>query len=215
MDGANVNSAMSSTQREVIELEPRGWAAFRLRAGESMKLIDVEGKQVGDVIAVSDADPDERLSCLFTQVATGRWRLRIGDAYHSTLSRPMLEVVEDTVGVHHSLGGFCTAQSNEQRYGVSDTPNCYANFVAAMARLGPLGPDHIQPDMCTSLFMHVAYGEDGSMAIREPVSKAGDSITLEALMDVRVAVSNCPQERNPCNAFNPTALRVEIVRPGD
>jgi uncharacterized protein YcgI (DUF1989 family) len=196
--------------RETIDLEPRAWAAIRLAAGETLKLIDVDGQQVGDVIAVSDADPDERLSCLFTQVATGRWRLRVGDAYFSSRSRPMLEVVEDSVGIHHQMGGFCTAESNEQRYGVTGTPSCYGNFLQAMRELGPLGPDHIQPDMCTSLFMHITFDEDGSTAIREPVSKAGDHIALKALMDVRVAISNCPQERNPCNAYNPTRLRVEL-----
>jgi uncharacterized protein YcgI (DUF1989 family) len=194
---------------ETIEIEPRGWTAFKLRAGESLRLIDVEGQQVGDLIAVNDEDPSEGLSCLFTQVATGRWRLRPGDAYHSIKSRPMLEVVEDTVGIHHALGGFCTPESNEQRYGVPDTPCCYTNFTHAMPELG-LGPESIQPDMCTSLFMHIVFGEDGSMKIVEPTSKAGDHITLKALMDVRVAISNCPQERNPCNAFNPTSLRVEL-----
>lgn len=196
--------------RETIEIEPRGWTAFKLRAGESLRLIDVEGQQVGDLIAVNDEDPSEGLSCLFTQVATGRWRLRPGDAYHSIKSRPMLEVVEDTVGIHHALGGFCTPESNEQRYGVPDTPCCYTNFTHAMPELG-LGLESIQPDMCTSLFMHIVFGEDGSMKIVEPTSTAGDHITLKALMDVRVAISNCPQERNPCNAFNPTSLRVELL----
>lgn len=196
-------------KRNSIHIEPRGWAAFRLRAGESMKLIDLEGQQVGDLIAVNDANPDERLSCLFTQVATGRWRLRPGDAYHSSLSRPMLEVVEDTVGIHHSLGGYCTPESNEQRYGIPDTPCCYTNFLSAMPEID-LGPEYIEPDMCTSLFMNVVLDPDGSMSIAEPVSRAGDQITLKALMDVRIAISNCPQERNPCNAFNPTALQVDI-----
>ncbi len=205
----SASPAPPSTPR-TIEIAPRGFAAFVLAAGERMRLIDVEGQQVGDLIAVSDADPDERLSCLFSQVATGRWRLRTGDAYYSNRSRPMLEIVEDTVGMHQ-LGGFCTPESNEQRYGIAGTPSCYGNFLSAMQQLGPLGPDHIQPDMCTSLFMHVDYGQDGSMEIREPFSRAGDQITLRATMPLRIAISNCPQERNPCNAYNPTSLRVELL----
>lgn len=197
--------------KRTIEIAPRGWAALVLAAGEQVRLIDVEGQQVGDLIAVNDDDPDERLSCLFTQVATGRWRLRVGDAYHTNRSRPMLEVVEDTVGVHHALGGFCTSESNEERYGIPGTPSCYGNFLTAMQQLGPLGPDHIQPDMCTSLFMHVHYDQDGGMEIREPKSRAGDRIALRALMPVRVAISNCPQERNPCNGYRPTSLRAEIL----
>lgn len=195
---------------ESIHLDPRAWTAFTLKAGQCMRLVDLEGQQVGDVIAVSDADPDEGLSCLFTQVATGRWRLRVGDAYHSSRSRPMLEVVQDDCGIHHSLGGYCTPESNEQRYGIPDTPCCYSNFMEAI-KVHDLAPDQINPDMCTSLFMHITFDEDGSTAIREPVSKAGDAITLKAMMDLRVMVSNCPQERNPCNAFNPTSMRVDIL----
>jgi uncharacterized protein YcgI (DUF1989 family) len=29
-------------------------------------------------------------------------------------------------------------------------------------------------------------------------------------MDLFVAISNCPQDKNPCNGFNPTALRVVV-----
>ena len=175
-----------------------------------MKIVDLEGRQAADVIAVSDVDPGERSSCIFTQVATGRWRLRLGDAFYTTRCRPMLEVTADTVGVHHLMGGYCTAESNELRYGVADTSNCYSNLVEAMAELG-LGPSHVQPDMCASLFMHLAYEQDGSIAVRESPSREGDFIALRALMDVRVAISNCPQERNPCNGYHPTPLRVDIL----
>jgi uncharacterized protein YcgI (DUF1989 family) len=32
-------------------------------------------------------------------------------------------------------------------------------------------------------------------------------------MDTLVAVSNCPQVNNPCNAFNPTAVRMIVYGP--
>jgi hypothetical protein len=31
---------------------------------------------------------------------------------------------------------------------------------------------------------------------------------MQALMDVLVLISNCPQLNNPCNAYNPTPVRV-------
>ena len=33
---------------------------------------------------------------------------------------------------------------------------------------------------------------------------------LRAEMDVLVGMSNCPQERNPCNAFNPTPMSITL-----
>jgi uncharacterized protein YcgI (DUF1989 family) len=30
-------------------------------------------------------------------------------------------------------------------------------------------------------------------------------------MDSIVAISNCPQDRNPCNAFNPSPIRAQVL----
>ena len=42
------------------------------------------------------------------------------------------------------------------------------------------------------------------------VNKAGDYIDLRAEMDLIVAISNCPQELNPCNGFAPTDMKVVV-----
>jgi uncharacterized protein YcgI (DUF1989 family) len=39
---------------------------------------------------------------------------------------------------------------------------------------------------------------------------AGDFYDLRVEMDLLVELSNCPQERNPCNGFNPTPMGVII-----
>jgi uncharacterized protein YcgI (DUF1989 family) len=52
--------------------------------------------------------------------------------------------------------------------------------------------------------------EKGSMEIREPTSIAGDFYDIRAEMDLLIGLSNCPQERNPCNGFNPTPMGVII-----
>jgi len=51
---------------------------------------------------------------------------------------------------------------------------------------------------------------DGRYEIEEPDSRAGDYLDLRADMDLFVAISNCPQENNPCNGFNPTALQIVV-----
>jgi len=60
--------------------------------------------------------------------------------------------------------------------------------------------------------MNVPIGE-GRIRIEELLSKAGDLIHLRAETDLLVAISNCPQERNPCNACKPTRLRVVLFGP--
>ena len=58
--------------------------------------------------------------------------------------------------------------------------------------------------------MNLLFQPDGSLKLAEPLSKAGDYIDLRAEMDSVVAISNCPQDRNPCNAFNPTPLQIVV-----
>jgi uncharacterized protein YcgI (DUF1989 family) len=61
-------------------------------------------------------------------------------------------------------------------------------------------------------FMNVGVNDAGMLEIREPTSEPGDYYDLRAEMELVVAISNCPQERNPCNAFNPTSMGLVIYR---
>jgi uncharacterized protein YcgI (DUF1989 family) len=49
---------------------------------------------------------------------------------------------------------------------------------------------------------------------REAPSRPGDHVILRADMDLLVAISNCPQDNNPCNGYNPTSIRVTVTDPG-
>ena len=59
--------------------------------------------------------------------------------------------------------------------------------------------------------MYVPVGQDGTMAIADGHSRAGDHVDLRAEMNVLAALSNCPQVHNPANGYNPTPIAVEIV----
>jgi hypothetical protein len=39
-------------------------------------------------------------------------------------------------------------------------------------------------------------------------------VQLRAQMDALVLISNCPQLNNPCNAYNPTPIRILIWAAG-
>jgi uncharacterized protein len=59
--------------------------------------------------------------------------------------------------------------------------------------------------------MNPTFQPDGSMRLQEPLSKPGDYIDLKGEMDCLITISNCPQDRNPCNGFNPTPLRLQVI----
>ena len=62
-------------------------------------------------------------------------------------------------------------------------------------------------------FMYVPVNQDGSMAIIEGRSKAGDYVDLVAEWDVICIVSNCANGQNPCNGFDPTPVRIITYDP--
>jgi uncharacterized protein YcgI (DUF1989 family) len=90
--------------------------------------------------------------------------------------------------------------------------NLDPNFEAA---LRPFGIPLKEVPYSFNIFMNVPIG-DGKIGIAEPVSKAGDYVDLGGT-DLLVAISNCPQERNPATRTpDPAAgpLRSPGVRRG-
>jgi uncharacterized protein YcgI (DUF1989 family) len=51
---------------------------------------------------------------------------------------------------------------------------------------------------------------EGKLTFEDGISVAGKYVEMVMAMDVAVAISNCPQLNNPCNAYNPTPIRVLI-----
>jgi uncharacterized protein len=185
--------------------------ARKLRAGQIIRFIDVEGQQVPDVILY---DPNNLKNCSSmtnTILVAKTWKISNGHSIYAKLGQKMATIVEDTVGTNVAAGGFCNFGVNEARYGIEGTHSCRINFVASMWEYN-LSPADIE-EGCFVPFMNMQYESDGTCTIQPPTSKPGDYLELRADMDILVAVSNCPSERNPCNGWNPTALRVVIYQP--
>ncbi|MET7392831.1 urea carboxylase-associated family protein [Dactylosporangium sp. NPDC005572] len=190
-------------------IEPKGRLALKLRTGQRLTVTDIKGQQVMDFIAAMVDDPDERLSAMFTRVSSGKWDLKQGYTIYSDKCNPMLRVVHDDNGIHNMTGGYCTKYSNAIRYGVEETWGCLDNLEGDWEELG-LDITKINPDQCISLFMNIIHHPDGRMEIVEPTTRPGDRIVLEALADLYVGLSNCPEEHNPCNAYHVTEMGVAV-----
>lgn len=191
-------------------IPPKEYLGVPLYKGQVIRIIDLEGQQVPDVVFYNLHDPKEKLSTNNTMLILKKWRVTTGDPLFSDEGREMVTIVADTVGVHHLSGGCCNEPANWRRYGVRGTRNCRSNLALAAAELGITEkevPGVIAP------FMKVVRYEDGRYEIELPPSKPGDYIDFRAEMDVFVAISNCPQDKNPCNGFNPTALKTIVYQP--
>lgn len=186
--------------------------AFVVPAGDVLRIEDVAGQQAADVVLAPLDDPRDWLSCIYTQLLNRTTRITTGHVLYSKRARPLATVVADTVGVHWFGGGCCSAETNAFRYAAAPEGSCRENLVRSLA--GHLdGPMDLELDACASLFMNIAVAADGAMEIVAPTSRPGDHLDLRADRDLLVAVSACPQERNPCNGFAPSDISLSTWRP--
>ena len=185
------------------------WAGI-VRAGQALRIVDLEGRQAVDFLCYAAADPSERYNAADTIKVAGTIFLTTGHGLYSDMGRRLFTIVADTCGRHDTIGGCCSAESNRLRYGVEGTPNCRDNLLRALARFG-LGKKDIVANV--NWFMNVPVGTDGTTAITDGLSRPGDYVDLRAETDVLAAVSNCPQIHNPCNGGRPTPIRLVTYEP--
>jgi uncharacterized protein YcgI (DUF1989 family) len=184
-----------------------GGAALRLKRGEQLRIIDTEGGQSGDLVAFS-ADGRERLSNGRTFDYGGKIYLSTGDVVWSDRSSQMLTIVADEVGRHDFLYSPCSLEMYRIQYGETGYhPNCHDNLLAALRALG------IEPGSLPTafnFFMNVDVLPDGRLRFAPPKSRAGDSMTVRAEMDLAIALSACPA--STCNGgAPPRPLAYEIL----
>jgi uncharacterized protein len=187
----------------------RSGVAIEVRAGDLLRVIDVEGKQVADFFAFNAHDLEEALSPTHTRTQNLGLRLQPGAKLYTNLRRPMFELVHDTVGVHDLVIAPCDRQRYIDGFNMPEHANCRQNCADAMA---PYGLTYARVPDAHNWFMNVEVGTDGGFVVKEPVSRPGDYLDLHVLMDAIVAVSACPQDMNETNGFNPTGLAL-VVNP--
>jgi urea carboxylase-associated protein 1 len=177
----------------------------KLPAGTRLRIIDLGGQQAVDFLCFNRANTEVRYNNANTLKLNGTIYISQGFKLYSDIAEVLMNVVEDTVGHHDTLGGACSNQVNYLRYGIKDTCSCRDNFLAAMAELGLSARDVHQN---INFFMNVPVRPDGSTQIEEGLSVPWDFVELEAAKDVIVVISNCPQLYNPCSGWNPTPIRI-------
>jgi len=181
-----------------------------VRRDEVLRLIDVEGQQAVDFLCFDAADPADRYNATNTVKVAGNIYIGQGTVLYSDRGMALFTVIADTCGRHDTIYGCCSKANNFLRYGVRDTPSCYANFREILARFG-LDERSIVGNV--NFFMSVPVLADGSAGVASDASPPGSHVDLRAERDVLAVLSNCPQMHNPCNGYNPTPIRVTIYRP--
>jgi urea carboxylase-associated protein 1 len=181
-----------------------------IAAGQTLRIVDLEGNQAVDFLLYAEADDAERYSAQDTVAAQGNLFLRTGTVLRSNEGRAMMTIAGTTVDYHDTIGGACSCESNTLRYGhhTKSQHACVENFLEANLTEGRGKRDMVSN---INFFMNVPVEADGALGIVDGISAPGLTVDLRADMDVIVVVSNCPQINNPCNGFNPTTVRMIVT----
>lgn len=183
-----------------------------VKKGETVRLVDLEGNQAADTLFFNADEPHERYSAMDTIREQANVYISTGTTILSDLCRPMLKVTADTVGNHDTLGGACATESNTVRYALEKKTMhaCRDSYLLAIAEHEELGLSKRDIGHNINFFMNVPITPDGGLTFEDGVSGPGRYVEMQALMNVIVLISNCPQLNNPCNDYNPTPIEVVV-----
>jgi urea carboxylase-associated protein 1 len=189
-----------------------GWTC-ELAPGDRFRIVDLAGNQAVDTLFFNSRDLDERYSATETIRAQGNIYLTTGTRLVSGEGRPLLTIVADTCGRHDTLGGACSAESNQVRYDLAKKymHNCRDTFLLALARAGR-GLSKRDLPSNINFFMNVPVTAAGELTFEDGVSGPGRYVEMRAELQVLVLISNCPQLNNPCNGYDPTPVRLLVWR---
>ena len=209
-----MNAALQLASVESVVPAGEPWMGV-VKAGATLRIVDLEGNQAVDTMFYNAHDPAEHYSSQNTLHEQLQIYHTTGSVLMTNRGRALLRIEQDDCGRHDTLGGACSAESNTVRYALEKRHmhSCRDSFLLALAR-HPLAQraGMTKRDLPSNInfFMNVPVTPEGGLRFADGISAAGRAVELRALMDTLVLISNCPQLNNPCNAYNPTPVRVEI-----
>lgn len=201
------------------DIPARSGGAWVVKKGQHIRIIDVEGGQIGDFVCFDAVNLRERFSQARTKANQGKFLISTGDHLYTRDNNILLTITEDTYGIHDLQYGMCSAWvfqkfHGEDYQGFSDRLKvggplgippfgCYEVLQKAL-KDWPIAPEDIPEPL--NLFQTMDFDLDkGTLAIADGGSKPGDYVDFVAEMDVLCALSACPSSGKP--------LRVEIYEP--
>ncbi len=197
---------MSDLIEEVV-VPAREARTIEVGRGQILEVVDLEGQQVGDMAVWMADDPAEYMSPSHTISSLGKLVPVVGDSILSNHRRPLLKILRDDVGRHDLVVPCCDPERYSIDYGDPDHGSCLASLEQALE--GDSLDLPLRGEMCWNVFMNNQI-EDGKVVTYEPPHPAGSLIEMEALEDLVVALSACPQDISAVNAYDPTPMALRV-----
>ncbi|MDB4847643.1 aminomethyltransferase family protein [Candidatus Pseudothioglobus singularis] len=195
-----------------IRVKDSSAVAYKVKAGEYIQIIDVEGQQCSDFQAFIEEDLNNNLELCLDPTVTRSQMLAsypapgTHDKFYNQNSVPLVEVIQDTVCRHDTFGLACNAKYYEDR-GFPGHISCTDNFNSSLAEFG-VAPRRNWA--AVNLFFNTAIEECHSLSSDVSWSRPGDYVLLKAVDDLVCVSSACPDDTTSSNGWNPTDIHVRI-----
>lgn len=190
----------------MIIIPPKSGASLELKKGQILKVIDIEGMQVSDILFMNKADKEEKISSGKTFDFEESILLTKGNYLWSNRSNKMVKIIEDTNGRNDFLLAPCDRKTFKHFYGMEEyQPSCFENLYKNLEQYG-IGKDDIPTAF--NIFMNVVFEKSGKITVDPPTSKSGDYVCFEAQMDLIVALTACSAKDSNGGSFKPIGYEI-------
>ena len=195
-------------------LQPGEAKAYIVKKGEFVQIQDVRGRECSDFQAydlraldkqiMRDIDPTTTRSLMSNLYPNPGLFAK----YFTLDQKPLIEIVQDTVGRHDSFNLACTARYYEDagypgHVNCSDNLNSQGSAYDIASRAG-------WPAI--NFFFNTMLESDYCLISDEPWTRPGDYVLLRALEDVVCFSTACPCDIDSANGWNPTEVQVRVYR---
>ncbi len=182
-------------------------AAFKLSQGQKLKVIDIKGQQVSDLVAFNAIDIREKISAGKTMDFEESILISLGNHLWSNRGNKLLKIIDDTNGRNDILLAPCSSKTFQIMYeGLrSDHPSCHKNLTDNLQHYG-IEKDDIPTAF--NIFMNVQFDENGKLTVSTPTSNAGDYLTLRAEMDLIIGMTACSAPDSNGGTFKPIGYEI-------
>lgn len=187
-------------------IEPQTGAAFTMKKGQTLTVLDPRGSQVSDMVLINSADKREKISSGKTLDFEESILISKGNYLWSNRSQKMMEILEDTNGRNDFLIAPCSPETFQIMYNNHEEhPSCLNNLHVNLSRFG-IELDEIPTAF--NIFMNVQFTTEGKISVLPPTSKAGDYVIFRAEMDLIVGLTACSAEDSNGGSFKPIKYKV-------
>ena len=187
-------------------IPPKSGTSFILKKNQVLKVIDVEGTQVSDILFFNSNDINEKLSSGKTLDYEETILITKGHYLYSNRSNKMVKIIEDTNGRNDFLLAPCDMKTFKHFYDMDGYhPSCFENLYKNLEQFG-IQKDNIP--IAFNIFMNVQFNSNGNLKVLPPSSKSGDYICFEAQMDLIVAMTACSAKDSNGGSFKPIGYEI-------